>query len=237
MPSWNIHIGHVEQLLEMKRAAELGIEDANAFLFGNFVPDIYVGFMVPDATYRINYCITHHADYHRIPLPDADDFWDNFICRRKPTSPEMMSLTLGAWAHLATDRHYNSRFREFLKTLDAPPSGEELRIRKQSDFDLFGKSLGIKTHVEVTPELLEAAKGFRPYSVLADDVFRSADVARAVVRESSVDPEVQTYRILDANWMTDAFCTCGEKLATWLETWQQLEREGLPATAAAIRAR
>ena len=53
MPSWNIHTAHVERLLREEGADALGVSDVNAFLFGNLAPDVYVGYMVPDTTYRI----------------------------------------------------------------------------------------------------------------------------------------------------------------------------------------
>ena len=157
MPSWNVHTAHVERLLTEYESGRLGIADENAFLFGNYVPDIYLGFMVPDAGFRIDYCITHRADLNRIPLPDADAFWDDYVYRRRPASPVGVSLVLGAWAHLLTDRLYNKRFRAFCKTHEVP-SGEELRIRKQADFDLFGHSLCVSTCVHETIELVEAAE-------------------------------------------------------------------------------
>ena len=42
MPSWNIHIAHAEGLLEDGGPFAGVVRDRNAFLFGNFVPDIYV---------------------------------------------------------------------------------------------------------------------------------------------------------------------------------------------------
>ena len=55
MPSWNIHTAHVERLLREHGASELGIGDKDAFLMGNLLPDVYVGYMVPDASWRIDY--------------------------------------------------------------------------------------------------------------------------------------------------------------------------------------
>ena len=137
MPSWNIHTAHVERLVSDCPAHDLGIEDVNAFLFGNYVPDIYVGFMVPDASMHIDYCMTHWANVGLIPIPDADKFWDMYIYKRRSKTPSGVSLALGAWAHLVADRFYNGTFLTFLETHDAP-MGEELRIRKQGDFDVFG---------------------------------------------------------------------------------------------------
>ena len=42
MPSWNIHIAQAERLLARDGACARFVRDANAFLFGNLVPDIPV---------------------------------------------------------------------------------------------------------------------------------------------------------------------------------------------------
>ena len=235
MPSWNIHTAHVESLLANHEAHDLGIADANAFLFGNYVPDIYLGFMVKDTTYRIDYCLTHLAMPGVTPIPNADKLWDTCIARRRPKTDSTVSLTLGAWAHLAADRMYNSSFRDFCGTHDTP-QGDELRLLKQGDFDLFGHSLGISSLVEVTPELLDAANRFRPYSILAADVKRAVDVASAIVRGDDVKSYPETYQLLTGEWMTGVFNACDELLGKWLATWQELERAGKPVKAADVRA-
>ena len=81
MPSWNIHTAHVERLLREEGAESLGVRDANAFLLGNLAPDIYVGYMVPDTTYRIDYKLTHQALREHIPLPSYDEFWNFYVAR------------------------------------------------------------------------------------------------------------------------------------------------------------
>ena len=43
MPSWNIHIAHAEGLLAKDGPVARVVRDRNAFLFGNLIPDIYVG--------------------------------------------------------------------------------------------------------------------------------------------------------------------------------------------------
>jgi len=243
MPSWNIHTAHVESLLGARSPEALGIADVNAFLFGNYVPDIYVGFMVPDTTYHLDYCLTHHAGVHTIPVPDADDYWDGFVFRRRPSSPAASSLTIGAWAHLLADRVYNGRFRDFCKTHDVPRD-DERRVGKQADFALFGSSLEISRTVNTTPELLEAAQGFRPYSVLPEDVERSIRVATSIVRENgrageqrpAADAAGDGYRLLSAEWMEASFAECNRFLVRWLEAWQRLERQGRRASSADVRA-
>lgn len=236
MPSWNIHTAHVERLLTERTADELGIADANAFLFGNYVPDIYLGFMVHDTTYRIDYCLTHMAEPDVTPAPDADRFWDECVWHqiRRPDSPSTMSLTLGAWAHLIADRTYNLRFRAFCETHDTP-TGDELRRSKQADFDLFGRSLKASACAKETPELFDAAQQFRPYSVLPADVHRAIEVATTIAHESGSSPHDGGYQILTFDWMTKAFNACHQHLSAWLLTWQRLEHEGRPYSATDIR--
>ena len=127
MPSWNVHTAHVEHLLASRKPAELGIEDANAFLFGNYVPDIYVGFMVPGVSMHIDYCITHVAKISKIPVCNADFFWNQNIAYRMPFTPAGRSLMLGTWAHLVADRYFNGTFRTFWAEHDME-LGDELRI-------------------------------------------------------------------------------------------------------------
>ena len=234
MPSWNIHTAHVERLLAERQPQELGIADANAFLFGNYVPDIYLGFMVPDTTFKIDYCLTHLAEVNMIPVPNADKFWNDYICRRRSKSPTGVSLVLGAWAHLATDQLYNCRFRALRQTRTMP-EGDELRTSKQADFDLFGRSLGASNRVQITDELLEAAMAFRPYSVLPDDVARTVDVADRIVREAAELPDDGMYRLLDADWLTETFNECSERLAAWMSSWQKLEANEVKPTADNVR--
>ena len=237
MPSWNIHTAHVEHLLAETPAEALGISDANAFLFGNYVPDLYLGFMVHDTTYRLDYCLTHLARPNLIPVPDADHFWDDCVWRifRRPQSESGWSLALGVWAHLVADRMYNMRFRKFCQTR-VVPEGDELRLSKQADYDLFGHSLGISSHVRETPELLEAAQKFRQYSILPDDVRRALVVADGIVAQETVNPEPGDYQLISVEWLNDTFDACNERLGIWLKTWAQLKAADKPYSAADVRA-
>ncbi len=234
MPSWNIHTAHAERILARCNPLDLGIEDANAFLFGNYVPDIYVGFMVPDATLHIDYCLTHLASLETIPVPDADLFWDNYISRRVAKTPAGRSLTLGAWAHLVADQVYNGRFRAFCYERDLA-ADEELRKRKQGDFDSFGHSLRISAHVEVTPELKDAAKRFWAYTILPDDVERTARSANAIVDAGAVQSTYDHRPLLGRDWLTETFDACDERIVTWLKAWQGLAGATSRVSAADVR--
>ena len=153
MPSWNIHTAHVERLLREGGGAEaLGVRSANEFLFGNFVPDIYVGYMVHRPTRTIDYKVTHFASGDKIPLPDYDKFWRDYIEGRGRVS----DVVIGAWCHLVCDHVYNSQTRRYIASIGVVAS-DETRIRKQHDFDLFGRTLDISMRPEATSDLVRAS--------------------------------------------------------------------------------
>lgn len=89
MPSWNIHIAHAERLLEGGGPVARVVRDRNAFLFGNLVPDIYVGYMVPAIARPIPYRITHFAAPEHIPRPREREFWDAYVA---PLARELLSM-------------------------------------------------------------------------------------------------------------------------------------------------
>ena len=218
MPSWNIHIALAERVLENGDAARLSIADANSFLFGNCAPDVYVGFMVPDASLHVDYCITHLAKIDSIPVPDADLFWDNYVARRKPATPSGTSLALGAWAHLVADRYYNGRFRGLMRENNVL-DGKSLRLKKQADFDRFGRTLRLSRMMEATPELLDAAWSFKQYRILPDDVERAVSVANRIVGEGGFQlPDDGGYKLLTGEWMTiasSALCSGCRSGVSW----------------------
>ena len=79
MPSWNIHIAEAEKLLARDGSVAALVRDRNAFLFGSVVPDVPVGYMVPDIADPIPYRITHFAESEPIPKPRAHEFWDGYV--------------------------------------------------------------------------------------------------------------------------------------------------------------
>ena len=236
MPSWNIHTAIVERLFAEHEPGDLGIADVNAFLFGNYIPDIYVGFMVPDASFRIDYCITHLAKPCAIPLPNPDLFWDVYVARHRVRSPLQVSLNLGTWTHLLADRLYNGTFREFWSEKGVPPSDKQ-REHKQADFDLFGRSLDISLVADPTPELVEAAGHYRPYRIAPEDVRRTVDAASAIVAANAEPvPADRRYNLLDDAWMTGVLDECVSVAGTWLSAWRELAAQDLPCFSANIQA-
>ena len=79
MPSWNIHIAQTQEVLARDCSLTRAVRDQNAFLFGNLVPDIRVGYMVPGIADPIPYRITHFAKPEPIPKPREDEFWRTYV--------------------------------------------------------------------------------------------------------------------------------------------------------------
>ena len=186
MPSWNIHTAHVERLLREEGAASLGVRDENAFLLGNLAPDIYVGYMVPDTTLRIDYKLTHLTTREHIPLPRYDEFWEFYVAGHK----EVSDLTLGAWSHLVADHVYNAHTRAYLASVGVEP-GERARIGKQGDFALFGRTLDISLVPRVSDALLAQCAEFPPYTILPHDVESAVESARNRTEHLSGVPDYQ----------------------------------------------
>lgn len=201
MPSWNIHTAHVERLLREEGADRLGIRDPNAFLFGNLAPDIYVGYMVPDTTLRIDYKLTHHSVREHIPLPRYDEFWDYYISGQR----EVSDVTLGAWAHLVADHVYNAHARAYLASIGVE-AGERARIGKQGDFALFGRTLDISMVPRADDALLAQCAEFPPYSILPHDVRGAVGSAVRIVEKNREEhlSEAPVYQLLTAEFFEAA---------------------------------
>ena len=214
MPSWNIHTAHVERLLREEGAAALGITDVNAFLFGNFAPDIYVGYMVPNITHRIDYKLTHLALREHIPLPRADEFWEFYVARQE----HVTDLALGAWAHIAADHVYNAHTRAYLEKIGVAP-GERARVGKQADFALFGRTLDISLTPHVDEALLKQCAAFGPYSILERDARAAVEAAQEIVEKNQAEhvDGMPEYQLLSADFFEAARQEAHEKIVAGLK--------------------
>ena len=219
MPSWNIHTAHVERLLREEGAARLGVRDVNAFLFGNFLPDIYVGYMVPVPVARLrDYRETHFADGGAIPSPNYQAFWDRFVvgCDAEDAG-SLQDLALGAWAHLVCDSVYNTRTRAYIASIGVK-AGDVTRKRKQRDFALFGRTFDISLRPRVTPELIAACAAYPQYPVIEADVREAVAVAGRIVDENheGLIRSIPTYDLLTPEFFSAASEEANETIVAGL---------------------
>lgn len=202
MPSWNIHTAHVERLLSEEDPAALGIADVNAFFFGNLAPDIYVGYMVPNPTRKIDYRETHFADPGHVPEPRYEEFFERFARTSADAAGRVDDVVLGAWAHLVADHVYNAHFNQLLAERGMQ-AGTRVRELKQADFDTFGRTLDIHLVPEATPELIASCASFPQYAIAESDVRATCKVMGRIVRDNALhhvsDP---TYDLLGDAYFT-----------------------------------
>lgn len=268
MPSWNIHIAHTEAVLA--RAGELArsVRDQNAFLFGNLLPDVRVGYMVPGVRELIPYRITHFAKPEHIPKPREAEFWQEYVVpllavgegsrvearsiaderervnhvhfperyagsgaefsresasvdAGEPSAEDVLvscrDMVLGAWAHLVADNIWNTRVNEYLAAHGGKPS-ESFRIKKQGDFDWFGRTLKISLIPVASPRLVEAAARFPQYPICRDDILAAVGVAHETVRVNEGGDEHPPYLLLTDEFFSQ---TCAEVV----DTIERLYRE------------
>ena len=182
MPSWNVHLAHAERLLTEVGASALGVRDVNAFLVGNVVPDIPVGYIVKEPRNKLPYTSTHLAKKAAIPFPRAAEFWDAYIEGRH----EVSDLTLGTWAHLAADRVYNLHTRAYLDAIGVE-ANDEARTGKQGDFALFGRTLKLTCEVHVDDALLRETAAFEQYELPDADVAEAVRLCNFYVEENHRD--------------------------------------------------
>ncbi len=206
MPSWNIHTAHVERLLREEGAEALGIRDTNAFLFGNVLPDVYVGYMVKGTTTRIDYKLTHLTYRDHIPLPRYQEFWDFYV--KNPQgygAPCVTDVVRGAWCHLVCDCVYNTHTRAFLDAAGIQ-AGEAARIKKQSDFALFGRTLDIRMVPVANEALYTQCARFPMYKVARQDVDAAIEVCDQIVRTNREHHicEKPTYELLTPEFFETA---------------------------------
>ena len=214
MPSWNIHTAHAEKLLATYGAEALGICDENVFIFGNYVPDIYVGYLVQPISVCIDYKDTHLARKAYIPLPDYRRFWRRYV---EPYGGNVPDLVLGVWCHLVCDNIYNAHTRTYINEIHVKP-GEVTREGKQADFAAFGHTLDISRHVEATSQLIAQAAAFPQYAVAEEDVLAAVAAANRFVDDNIANhlDALPPLRLLTPEFFSDAFDeadrTCAEGL-------------------------
>ncbi|WP_051353649.1 hypothetical protein [Atopobium fossor] len=178
----------------------MGIASANCFLFGNLVPDIYVGYMVQPLTKTLSYCRTHVAVDEFMPTPCYNEFWDLYVVPLLADGPSPeRDLALGAWAHLVCDHSYNLAARKVALAAGYKP-GDGVRVLKQSDFDDYGKSLSISMVPKLTPTLIRAAHSFSQYPIDKPDVTAAIDAAQRIVDTNTPAMPSPSYRLLSTEF-------------------------------------
>ncbi len=138
MPSWGIHLAVANDAVKT-----LKLEDENAFLFGNVLPDLLCGYVVEDISKVLLYDETHFCDV--AGLGNKSPALPNYSELLKKYGKKDNSIFIGYYLHLLTDYHWNTYAIKKLDGLNPRDydKGEYLTLNrmKQLDFNTFDKSL------------------------------------------------------------------------------------------------
>ena len=115
----------------------------------------------------------------------------------------LFDMVLGAWTHLLADTIWNSRVSDYLDALGEKPS-KGFRIKKQGDFDQFGKSLAIDAFPAPTPGLIDAAAQFPQYAIDERSVYFTCAIAHEIVRTNHLAAPA-SYRLLTKEFFAATF--------------------------------
>lgn len=225
MPSWNIHTAHADRLLASEGPSALGIRDVDAFLLGNLAPDIYVGYMVPDASRKIPYKDSHFADPSFVPEPRYWEFFEREVVPAADADGLVSDIVLGAWTHLVADNVYNRHANRFIFGHGIQP-GEETRIAKQGDFALFGRTLDISLVPQPSPEVLAQAMSFPQYAIEEADVRRTCEVMAGIVADNAARHVAGTpdYVMLPADFFASTFDEADRTMRAGLKAYVRGDR-------------
>ena len=238
MPSWNVHIAHADRLLEKGAGClDVDIHYPDAFLLGNVAPDVHIGFMVPDYSHKVRYGRSHQSYPGTLPIPSYRRYQRNFMGGLNPAeyllqtdfiqpnvsycSPEQRSLVdqrqlreliVGIWCHLVCDHVYNTHTRAFLRAHNIP-TGEDARIRKQADFDVYGRSLDMNRLPEASDELFAVAEAHPQYGFTHSDVEQTLQVIQRIAEENRQNSvSCPQYQMLDTEFFSSAYKEAEETL-------------------------
>lgn len=128
----------------------------------------------------------------------------------------LFDFELGVWVHLLADCIWNTRVNEFLDREGIAPS-EEFRVKKQGDFDAFGKTLSIDLVPRATPRLIATAAAFPQYSIDERAVLMTVGVAHETVRGNTFPSGPVRYRLLTSEFFDSVFEEVAERADALLE--------------------
>lgn len=192
MPSWSIHLSVAGKVYEKfhKRYGWLG---ENEFLFGNILPDLFEGHVVPGLSCVVDDYSTHFPKQQTIkgvtiPIPDLKRFLEQYQDKLKN------SVIFGYYCHLFTDCFWNRFFfentlREKRKKDHLPQvilqTGEirelpfqEVNAMKQNDFRIFCQHLS-QTETIIYPnfsnKILDEVKQIKEFNFTKKDIEKTID--------------------------------------------------------------
>lgn len=136
-------------------------------------------------------------------VPKAPGTCADTNCSAQAIRSSLFDFILGVWVHLLADNLWNTRVNQFLDAHGGKP-GESFRIKKQGDFDLFGKALPIDLVPRATPRLIATAAAFPQYPIEELPLLYTIGVAHETVRTNH-GHENPDYQLLTTDFFEHVF--------------------------------
>ena len=146
----------------------------------------------------------HYPQRYKNAEPVAGPGACEFSLAPDDVAQSLLDLTLGVWSHLVADTVWNTRVNQYLEAHGGKPC-EEFRIKKQGDFDWFGKTLSIVSIPRATDRLYTAATRFGQYPIHKEYVLKTTGVMHEIVRENPGEPDHPPYRLLTEEFFDATF--------------------------------
>lgn len=202
MPSWITHLATSHQLLK-----QLPVQDKNAFVFGNIMPDILNNYLVKETSNHKDYEITHFTDIVTIhgisyQFPNPQKFWKEY------QSLKDNPVILGFYIHLLTDYFWNhTTYTNHFKKVDdhmeaifadgtaKPMEYQDAIHLKQADFAIFTQFLRREyplSHISYTPELGEYSKEIKENPLTKEDIQKTLQVLEQMLEPKEEKEETYT---------------------------------------------
>lgn len=162
--------------------------DYNEFMIGNVLPDIYGGWIIKDASKKLEYEITHYGkitkiNSHKFMLPDYNAFLKDNSIKNNP-------LALGYLCHILSDKFFNEYAFELKYIKDnkekvvyvrdknysiIKADEKKAREMKQSDFALYSSIILSSNHfnpVSIDEEVLSHSRMIKNVDIESEDLYK-----------------------------------------------------------------
>ena len=206
MPSWGIHLEIANKL-----AKKLNLEgmDKNNFIFGNILPDINNGYVIPNVKIVIPHEMTHFSEKR-----DNNPTYINFYKKYKDKLDN--KVILGYFVHVVSDLYFNNMtYTEYgiydssgnrigLRLNDGTEmigDGEQRRATKTNDFKIFADYIYNNSNLEnlkYNDEIIKSLKVIEEIDVNEQDMKNAIEyINKCINKEISVSPEESnaTYKV------------------------------------------
>ena len=208
MPGWMMHLATANEISKQLQV------DKNSFLFGNILPDVYNGYIVPNLSHKIEHKISHYDTKQKIQekvygLPGVYKFVE-----KNKEALDNNSVALGYLTHLMTDYYWNKKTytQKYIYNEQGKVGKVKLksgRIRqihenleamylKQADFKLFSKFLLKNVSIprpKYQEQIMEKSNQIQRLQVNKEDLYKVFSYLENIPERVEEEVKISQYQL------------------------------------------